>query len=246
MSGWQPEYDPRRTEGRPPQTPPQWHQGAPRQDGAWGGQPETWQQEAYPRYQQPQYAPQPRHQAPPPQRKQGSGYGPWIAGGAVVLVVIAGAAFYVLHGKSPAPAGATTGNATAAQPETEAGVRSAATQFYALYSASQWPQAWEMLTPAAQRQVPEATYATVHEGCPSASAGLARVIKGVTMAGSTAVVTETVAGVASSLGSVTDAWSYAGGRWGIALSQSSLADYSHGSASADVAAMKTAGGDCAN
>ena len=89
------------------------------------------------------------------------------------------------------------------------------------------------------------TYVAVHQGCPSASAGMARVIKSITVAGSTAVVTETVAGALSSLGSVTDAWTYAGGRWGITLDPTGLKDYSHGSATADIAAMKAAG-DCAS
>jgi hypothetical protein len=237
MTGWQPQgYDPRQQR---PATPDQWQQGTPPRQDPWGQQPP-------PQYgQQPQYAQRPptRHQAPPPRRS----YAGWIAAGLVALAAAGGGAFYALHGRSAPPATATAAPAeqAAAQPETEAGVRSAATQFYALYSAGQWAPAWQMLTPAAQRQVPEATYAAVHAGCPSASAGLARVIKGVTMAGSTAVVTETVAGVASALGSVTDAWSYSGGRWGIALSQSSLADYSHGSAAADVAALKAAG-SCAS
>ena len=54
---------------------------------------------------------------------------------------------------------------------------------------------------------------------------MARVIKSITVAGSTVVVTETVAGALSSLGSVTDAWAYSGGRWGITLDPSSLKDY---------------------
>lgn len=131
-----------------------------------------------------------------------------------------------------------------AQPETEAGVRAAATQFYGLYSAGQWAQAWQMLTAASQQAAPEATYVAVHEGCQAPGAGVARVIKSVTMAGSTAVVTETLSGVAGGLGSTTDAWLYAGGRWGFSLSQSALAGYSHGSAAADVAALKAAG-ECA-
>lgn len=143
---------------------------------------------------------------------------------------------------SPAPAGSSA--AQAGQPDTEAGVRSAATQFYALYAASLWPQAWQMLTAASQKAAPEATYVAVHQGCPSPSAGMARVIKAVTMAGSTAVVTETVSGAAGALGSVTDAWSYSGGRWGIALDQTAMAVYSHGSAAADLAAAKAAG-ECA-
>jgi hypothetical protein len=129
----------------------------------------------------------------------------------------------------------------AAQPGTEAGVRAAAAQFYAFYAAGLWPQAWAMLTPASQAQAPEALYVAVHQGCPSPSAGMARAIKSVVMAGNAAVVTETIAGAGSALGSQADAWSYAGGRWGIALDQSALSAYSHDSAAADVAALKAAG-----
>jgi hypothetical protein len=176
---------------------------------------------------------------PTARRRHGSGYGAWTAVAAVVLAAVAGGAFYVLHGRSSSAPGSTT--AQSSQPETEAGVRSAATQFYALYSASQWAQAWQMLAPASQRAVPESLFVAVHQGCPSSTAGLARAIRSVAMAGSTAVVTEGLAGAASALGSVTDTWDYADGRWGVALAQSSLKDYSHGSASADVAAMKAAG-----
>ena len=98
-----------------------------------------------------------------------------------------------------------------------------------------------MLAPASQQAAPEPLYVAVHQGCPSASAAISRVIQAVTMAGSTAVVTETGSGAAGALGSVTDAWSYAGGRWGIELSPSATASYSHGGAAADIAALKAAG-----
>lgn len=242
MSGWQPqEYDPRRQQPGPRQ-PPQ-------------GQGEQWQRPYQrPGVQQPSYPPQPQYQRPEPRQqpqrpREMNPYAGWIAFAIAMVVIVAGAAWYVTDGRpsAAAPSASTgaTSLAAAVQPETAAAVRSDATQFYALYSAGQWAQAWAMLTPASQKAVPESTFAAVHQGCPSASAGLARVIKSVTMAGSTAVVTETVAGALSSLGSVTDAWSYSGGRWGIALSASSLKDYSHGSAAADVAAMKAAG-DCAS
>jgi hypothetical protein len=176
-------------------------------------------------------------------------YTGWIAFAVAMVVIIAGAAWYVLKGSTSAaaPAAGSGGAASqaAGQPETEAAVRSDATQFYALYAASQWAQAWAMLAPSAKKAVPESTYVAVHQGCPSASAGMARVIKSIAVAGSTAVVTETVAGALSSLGSVTDAWAYSGGRWGVTLDPTSLKDYSHGSATADVAAMKAAG-SCAN
>jgi hypothetical protein len=146
---------------------------------------------------------------------------------------------------APAGTSAPAASTAAAQPETEAGVRAAATAFYALYAAGQWSDVWQDLTPSVQAAIPEATFTAVHEGCPSPTAGVARVIKSVTMAGSTAVVTETVAGAAGALGSVTDAWQYAGGRWGFELSQSAMAVYTHGSAAADLAAAKAAG-DCAS
>jgi len=233
-----------------PAVPSQFQQGAPpRQDGTQGypagyGQPEAWQQEAYP---QPYQPPAQQYRAaarPAARRRQGSGYGAWIAVGAVIVLAIAGGAFSVLHGRgSSSPA---TGTAqTASQPETEAGVRSAATAFYAFYSAGQWPQVWAGLSPATQKAVPEATWVAVHSQCTSKTAGLAREIKGVTVAGPTAVVTETVAGALGKLGTVADAWSYSGGRWGLTLPPSSTAIFKHGSVKADVAASK-ADGDCAS
>jgi hypothetical protein len=170
-------------------------------------------------------------------------------------ITLTAAAFAIAGCASGSPSASTAASAPAAsssdpaaasvQPETEAGVRAAAAQFYALYAAGQWSQAWASLTPSAQAAAPQATYVALHNGCPSASAGMARVIKSVTLAGSTAVVTETVAGVASALGSVTDAWGYAAGRWGFELSGSTLSVYKHGSAAADIAAAKAAG-ECAS
>lgn len=144
----------------------------------------------------------------------------------------------------PPAASAPAAPAAATQPQTEAGVRGAANDFYALYSAGQWDAAWAYLTPATKAAVPEATFAAFHEGCPSPTAGMARVIKSVTLAGSTAVVTETVAGAAGALGSITDAWKYADGRWGFQPEASALGLYQHGSVSADIAAAKAAG-NCA-
>jgi hypothetical protein len=139
---------------------------------------------------------------------------------------------------------APVATSSSAQPETEAGVRSTATAFYALYAAGQWDDVWEDLTPSAQKAAPQATFVAVHNGCPSPSAGMARVIKSVTLVGSTAVVTETIAGAASAIGTAADAWDYVDGRWGFQLSASSLAVYTHGSTAADIAAAKAAG-ECA-
>jgi hypothetical protein len=58
-------------------------------------------------------------------------------------------------------------------------------------------------------------------------------------------VTETLAGSLGKLGTVSDAWTYSGGRWGFSLSASSMSTYKHGSVKEDIAAAKAAG-DCAS
>ncbi len=78
--------------------------------------------------------------------------------------------------------------------ETRAGARAAAAQFYGLYFASQYAASWDLLTPAAKHQVPRGVWVNVHDGCPSASAGKARVIKFVTVFGNAAIVTAKVSG----------------------------------------------------
>lgn len=132
----------------------------------------------------------------------------------------------------------------AAEPQTEAGVRAAATRFYALYSAGQWAQSWEDLAPASQAKVPEALWTDAHDLCEPPANGMARVIKGITMAGSTAIVQETVSGALGKLGTVSDVWTYADGRWGMNLTKDDYALYGKGSAKA-VAAAARAEGDCA-
>ena len=160
---------------------------------------------------------------------------PLYAGVAAVVVIAGGGAAYALigHGSSAGSPAASSASAAvasaAAEPETVAGVRSAAQQFYALYSADQWGAAWVYLAPAAQSAVPVATWTAVYTGCPSPSAGLARVIKSVTLAETTAVVAETVAGSLGNIATVSDAWTYSGGRWGFSPSASSMSIYTHGS-----------------
>ena len=182
------------------------------------------------------------------------------AGLAGVLFAAALGITYMLigHGTAPrsgSPAAARSGTAAApaktaarsvaAQPDTSAGVRAAARQFYALYSAGQWRASWADLAPSVQRAVPAATWTAVHNGCPSPSEGMARVIKSVTFDGTTAVVTETVAGALGKLATLSDAWTYSGGRWGFELPASDMGVYKHGSVRADIAAAKAAG-DCAS
>jgi len=79
----------------------------------------------------------------------------------------------------------------------------------------------------------------VHDACPSAAAGLAFQIKNVTVTGSTAVVTYTLAGAASALGSATTALTYSQGNWWLVEPEPGI--YEHGSVKADIAAAKAQG-----
>ena len=266
MSQWQPQqYDPeRQPQQYDPERQPQQYDPE-RQPQQYD--PERHRQRLYdqPREQQadpygqprqrpgdpwaPQQQPYGGHQAP--QQHRGRSRAPRYAGQAVIVVaalICGGVAGYLLHGApSPAAPAAMASSSPAvsqaAEPQTASGVRAAAQQFYALFAASQFAAAWGYLAPSDQAAIPRATYVAVHDGCPPASAGLARVIKSVTVAGSTAVVTETVAGSLGNLGTVADTWTYAGGRWGYSYLPADMKMYSHGSAAADIAAAKTAG-DC--
>ena len=77
-----------------PVTPPQF-----RQYEQYGQQPQQYQQPQYQQQPQPQF--QPRHQAPPPRRRRGNSYIAWTAAG--IAVLLAGAAFYVIHNRTPSP-----------------------------------------------------------------------------------------------------------------------------------------------
>ena len=74
---------------------------------------------------------------------------------------------------SPATSAAAAPTSSPAQPVTKAAVRSAATSFFALYSAGQWAAAYALVAPPAQRVVSETTWARVHDRRPAAAAGLA-------------------------------------------------------------------------
>ena len=86
-------------------------------------------------------------------------------------------------------------------------------------------------------------YTAVHQGCPSEAAGLAYKIQQVNKAGKTAVVTYSLSGVASAIGSGTMAETWTASGWKVTGNDMGI--YSHGSASADLAAAKAAG-DCAS
>ncbi len=142
-------------------------------------------------------------------------------------------------GTSPTAAATTPAAASPAQPATAAGARSAASQYFALYSAGEFAASWALLNPAVQRAIPQRVWVAVHEGCAGASAGLAYHIKNVMVDQDTAVVAFRLAGARPGLASGTEAFAYAGGRWGYMPADMGL--YRHGSVAKDIAAAKARG-----
>jgi hypothetical protein len=140
---------------------------------------------------------------------------------------------------APVPAESTGTQTGAAEPLTKAGAHAAAAKFYRLYSTGQFAAMWDLLTLTAQRAVPRTTWVNVHANCPSVGAGTGRVIESVLVFGNAAIVTETVKGAASKLGTSHDVFNYANGHW--AYAPNDLNIYHHGSVAADIAAAKAHG-----
>jgi hypothetical protein len=120
-----------------------------------------------------------------------------------------------------------------------AGARAAAVQFYGLYTATRFADSWDLLAPAAKREIPKSVWVSVHNACPSAGAGAPRAIRAVTVFGSAAIVTAVIAGAQSKQGPAQDVFNYINGQW--RYSPEDLSTYRHGSVAADVAAAKSAG-----
>jgi hypothetical protein len=122
-------------------------------------------------------------------------------------------------------------------PRLRAGVRAAAAQVLALYSARKFTAFWSLLSPATKRQVSPNAWVSVHEACSSAGDGKPRVIKAVTVFGNAAIVTETI--VEAPPRTTEIVFNYVDGHW--SFSPEDLSVYDHGSAGADIAAAKAAG-----
>ena len=147
----------------------------------------------------------------------------------------------MLTGCGPAASAARTASlspSVSPEPDTAAGARAAAQVFDDLYSAGQYAAMWPLMDASARKSVPQRVWTEVHAQCPAPTAGLARTIKRVTMAGNVALVTETLAGSLGKLGSVVESYVYSGGRWLWAPTASDLSYYRHGSVAADVAAAR--------
>jgi hypothetical protein len=166
-----------------------------------------------------------------------------LAAGLAGLVGCSGSAASSLsNAAEPAPSAVVTTTAAAAAPVSSTmreGARAAAAQFYSFYSASQFSALWNLLSPAAKRQVSKTAWVSVHQACPGAAAGKSRTIKAVTAFGSAAIVTEAVAGAPAGPGTAEDVFNYADGQW--SYSPGEVAVYGHGSIAADIAAAKSAG-----
>jgi hypothetical protein len=145
-------------------------------------------------------------------------------------------------GPSPTAAGTTEPTAAQATPlpaGAKSDVRVAAEQFDSDYFADRFAAAWYLLAPDVQRQVPKKVWAGVHDGCPSATSGVTRVIKSVTVFGNTAIVSETVLREQSRRNTVEYVFYYMAGHWGYSPVDPGI--YHRGSIAADIAAAKAAG-----
>ena len=168
----------------------------------------------------------------------------------VVIVAVVAAATACSNGASTSAGTTTTATAQASmaataaataagrQPETAAAAIAAAKQYFGFYSAGDFAATWGLLAPSAQRSIGEAIWVGVHQGCP-APAGVSYRVKGAKLTGGMAAVTVAQAEDKTSMGSVTEAFSYSAGRWGLVPDDSGL--YSHGSVKADIAAAKSEG-----
>jgi hypothetical protein len=126
-----------------------------------------------------------------------------------------------------------------ASPHKRAGARAIAERFYGLYLGRQFAASWDLLAPAAKRQIPLSTWVGVHEGCLPARGAGPGVIKSVTVFGNAAIVTAAITGASPNQDTVRAVFNYAGGRWG--YSPGDLSIYRHGSVSADIGAARAAG-----
>jgi hypothetical protein len=107
---------------------------------------------------------------------------------------------------SPAPAPAAT-------PDTGAAARSAAAALFALYAAGDYPAVYPRLSASVRAIVRQPKWVAVHQKCYGSQQNLSYKIGKPVLAGDTAVISVSVAGVASSLGSEEETFVYQDGGW---------------------------------
>jgi hypothetical protein len=157
----------------------------------------------------------------------------------------------VRYGVTAAAAAATllAGCATAngwrpAEPDTAAGARAAAGRLLGYYAAGQFGQAWAMLEPATQEQVPRATWTGFYDQC-SAVTGVRYHISDAVLSGEYGAKVVAVVAVSTRADALppgyplTLSFGYDGTRW--RYQPNSTAIWTHGSVAADLAAARAAG-----
>jgi hypothetical protein len=117
--------------------------------------------------------------------------------------------------------------------------QAAAMQFDSVYFAGRYAASWSLLAPAVRSQVPENVWVGVHDGCAADTSGVTRVIKSVTVFGTTAIVTETASRASSKRQTAEYVFYYADGIWGYSPVYPGI--YHQGSITADINAAKAAG-----
>jgi hypothetical protein len=148
------------------------------------------------------------------------------------------------HPIGAAPVGHATAAPSAAQAKpaqarTQAGARAAAARFYRLYSGRHFGASWDLLAPAAKRQVSKQVWIGVHGRCLAVNAARSGVIRSVTVFGDAAIITQQITSAHARHRIARDIFNYAKGRWD--YSPADLSVYRHGSVAADVSAAKAAG-----
>lgn len=143
-------------------------------------------------------------------------------------------------GSSTVPAGPVAGPPPpAADPAVRAAARPAAARFYAEFSAGLFADSWQMLAPAAKREISPRVWRGVHRACRSGRAVRPPAITAVTVFGNAAIVTAVAADVSSREHTTRDVFNFADGRWG--YQPADIGIYFHGSIVADAAAARRAG-----
>jgi hypothetical protein len=166
-----------------------------------------------------------------------------------IAALLAFAALVAGCGSHPSPAVSTPSTAAAAPASsaaaamTAAAARSAAQDLFALYAAGQYADVYPLLDAQTRTEVPERKWVAVHEDCKPPVPGLSYKVGKPVMAGQLAVMSVSLAGVASSLGSEEESFVYQDGGWfwSPAASDISAAGSYKGTVAQIVAKLKAAG-----
>lgn len=160
----------------------------------------------------------------------------------LATLAVAGCGGHAATPPGSQPSSAAVAATTPAEPETAAGAVAAAQQVFELYAAQQWAAVYPDMIPSIRAAVSEQVFAAVHQQCSGTAAGLSYQVTSPVLAGSTAVVTVSLAGAASGLASESQTFQYDGGKWLWGLTPQDAAQWAQGgTAAAIVSRLKGAG-----